>query len=67
MVQLHAARAGMALPRTTRDGDMILHIETGAATFSGVREQLERIGYVIHEPRGDGPVHRFYRGEIRST
>lgn len=65
MVQLHAARAGMALPRATRDVDMILHIETGAATFSGVREKLERIGYVIHEPSGDGPVHRFYRGEKR--
>lgn len=63
MIQLHAAHAGMALPRTTRAIDMILHIETGAATFSGVREQLEKLKYVIHEPHGDGPVHRFYRGE----
>ncbi|MEX3755965.1 hypothetical protein ABFW00_08965 [Mycobacteroides abscessus] len=62
MVQLHAAYAGMQLTRPTRDIDMILHIETGAATFSGVREQLERLGYAIHEPGGDGPVHRFYRG-----
>jgi hypothetical protein len=43
------------------DVDMILHIETGAATFSGVREQLEKLGYAIHEPVGDGPVHRFVR------
>ncbi|WP_234928523.1 hypothetical protein [Mycobacteroides abscessus] len=70
MVQLHAAYAGMQLTRPTRDIDMILHIETGAASFSGVREQLERLGYAIHEPYGDGPVHRFYRGaggEDKST
>lgn len=63
MVQLHAAHAGMQLIRPTIDVDMVLHIETGAATWSGVREQLERLGYVIHEPVGDGPVHRFDRGK----
>lgn len=62
MVQLHAAHAGMSLTRSTVDVDMILHIETGAATFSGVREQLEKLGYTIHEPVGNGPVHRFLRG-----
>ena len=62
MVQLHAAKAGMPLSRPTVDVDMILHIETGAATFSGVREQLEKLGYAIDEPVGDGPVHRFLRG-----
>ena len=65
MVQLHAAHAGMPLTRPTRDVDMILHIETGAASFAGVREQLELLGYALHEPVGKGPVHRFYRGEKR--
>lgn len=62
MVQLHAAHAGMTLTRPTRDVDMILHIETGEASFTGVREQLEQLGYVLHEPVGTGEVHRFYRG-----
>ncbi|BBX28086.1 hypothetical protein GCM10009632_10440 [Mycolicibacterium alvei] len=62
MVQLHAAYAGLALTRPTRDVDMILHIETGATTFGGVRDALERLGYTLHDPVGDGPVHRFVRG-----
>ena len=35
MVQLHAAYAGLRLTRTTLDVDMILHIDSGAATFAG--------------------------------
>ncbi|WP_231963508.1 hypothetical protein [Mycobacterium adipatum] len=62
MVQLHAVHAGLALTRPTRDVDMILHIETGAATFAGVRDELERLGYALHEPVGEGPAHRFVRG-----
>lgn len=62
MVQLHTAHAGLTLTRPTRDVDMILHIETGAATFSGVQYDLERLGYVLREPVGEGPVHRFVRG-----
>lgn len=62
MVQLHAAHAGLMLTRPTRDVDMILHVETGAATFSGVQHDLERLGYMLREPVGDGPVHRFVRG-----
>ena len=58
MVQLHAAYAGLRLTRTTRDVDMILHIDSGAATFA----DLERLGYALREPIGDGPVHRFARG-----
>ncbi len=61
MVQLHAVHAGLQIPRTTRDVDMILHIETGAATFEGVRYELERLGYALREPVGGGPVHRFVR------
>lgn len=62
MVQLHAAHAGLRLTRPTRDVDMILHIGSGAATFAGVQHELERLGYVLREPVGDGPVHRFARG-----
>ena len=62
MVQLHAAYAGLRLTRTTRDVDMILHIDSGAATFAGVQHELERLGYALREPIGDGPVHRFARG-----
>ncbi len=63
MVQLHAVHAGLQLTRPTRDVDMVLHIETGAATFEGVRGKLEQLGYVLHEPVGPGEVHRFYRGD----
>ncbi|CAM5346081.1 Dephospho-CoA kinase/protein folding accessory domain-containing protein OS=Tsukamurella paurometabola(strain ATCC 8368 / DSM / CCUG 35730 / CIP 100753/ JCM 10117 / KCTC 9821 / NBRC 16120 / NCIMB 702349 / NCTC 13040) OX=521096 GN=Tpau_4265 PE=4 SV=1 [Tsukamurella paurometabola] len=62
MVQLHAAHAGMQLTRPTVDVDMVIHIETGAATWGSIREQLEGLGYVLSEPVGDGPVHRFTRG-----
>jgi len=62
MVQLHAAYAGLRLTRTTRDVDMILHIDSGAATFAGVQHELERLGYALREPIGDGPVYRFARG-----
>jgi hypothetical protein len=64
MVQLHAAYAGLRLTRTTRDVDMILHIDSGAATFAGVQQELERLGYFLHEPVGDGPIHRFARGSL---
>lgn len=63
MVQLHAAYAGVQVTRSTRDVDMILHIETGAATFSGVQRELERLGYALREPIGKGPIHRFDRGD----
>lgn len=62
MVQLHAARAGLQLTRPTRDVDMVLHIDSGAATFGRVRHDLERLGYVLCKPVGDGPIHRFVRG-----
>ena len=61
MVQLHAAHAGLQLTRATRDVDMVLHIDSGAATFGGVRHDLERLGYALCKPVGDGPIHRFVR------
>src|SRR5687768_13386285 len=39
---------------------MILHIETGAATFGGVRARLEELGYGLQMPVR-GRVHRFVR------
>lgn len=62
MVQLHAAYAGLTVIRPTQDVDMLLHVETGAATFSGVRSDLEGLRYRLVEPVGTGPVHRFVRG-----
>lgn len=63
MVQLHAARAGLAITRPTEDVDLLLHIETGAATMAGVRGILERLGYEIQKPLDkDSPAHRFKRG-----
>jgi hypothetical protein len=63
MVQLHAAYAGVQVTRATRDVDMLLHIETGAATFNGVQHELERLGYALREPIGKGPTHRFSRAD----
>ncbi len=63
MVQLHAVHAGLPASRATVDVDMVLHIETGKTTFGGVREQLEKLGYTLRLPMGDGPVHRFERAD----
>ena len=61
MVQLHAVRAGVPPTRATVDVDMILHIETGAATFGGVRARLEQIGYELQMPvRGAGAPFRTF-------
>lgn len=37
-------------------------IETGITTFGGVRDRLEKLGYTLRLPMGDGPIHRFERG-----
>lgn len=63
MVQLHAVHAGLAVTRPTNDIDMILHIETGAASFAEVRDRLESLRYALVKPQGDGPVHRFLRND----
>lgn len=63
MVQLHAVRAGLPPSRATVDVDMVLHIETGSTTFGDVRRILEKLSYDLVLPNGDGPVHRFERGD----
>ncbi len=44
--------SGIATHPPTRDVDMLLHIETGAAAFGAVRLELERLGYALLEPVG---------------
>jgi hypothetical protein len=70
MVQLHAAYAGVQVTRTTRDVDMILHIETGAATFSGVQHELARHAWgmrVRSEHRSEHTDARRRRRELAET
>jgi len=64
MVQLHAAAAGLAVSRPTADVDIVLHIETGAATTSTVTGVLTRLGYTLEKSIAhDAPAHRFVRGK----
>src|SRR6476660_119942 len=58
MVQLHAVRAGVPLNRATVDVDMIVHIETGAATFGGVRARLEEGREVFAVPAGTSALRK---------
>ncbi|WP_261620998.1 hypothetical protein [Pseudarthrobacter equi] len=62
MVQLHSAAAGLAISRPTADVDIVLHIETGAATTSSVAAVLNRLGYTLQKSIDqDAPAHRFVR------
>ncbi|MCF3137701.1 hypothetical protein LRQ04_00390 [Paenarthrobacter sp. AR 02] len=64
MVQLHAAAAGLAVFRPTADVDIVLHIETGAATTARVSAVLNGLGYTLEESIShDAPAHRFVRGK----
>jgi hypothetical protein len=64
MVQLHSAAAGLAVSRPTADVDIVLHIETGAATTSSVTAVLAELGYTLQESIDkDAPAHRFVRGK----
>lgn len=64
MVQLHAAAAGMAVSRPTADVDIVLHIETGAATTAAVMAVLSGLGYTLEKSISDeAPAHRFVRGK----
>jgi hypothetical protein len=64
MVQLHSAAAGLPISRPTADVDIVLHIETGAATMSAVSAVLHSLGYEL-EPSIDhnAPAHRFVRSK----
>ncbi|MFJ4226376.1 hypothetical protein ACIPYV_02280 [Paenarthrobacter nicotinovorans] len=64
MVQLHSAAAGLTASRPTADVDIVLHIETGAATTSSVTAVLTGMGYALQKSIDhDAPAHRFVRGE----
>ncbi|WP_440712589.1 hypothetical protein [Gordonia sp. FQ] len=63
MVQVHAAHAGLPLIRPTNDVDMLLHIETGATTFSRTRFAVESIGFALQLPSLGDSVHRFARAD----
>ena len=49
MVQLHAAAAGLPVSRPTADVDIVLHIETGAATTATVSAVLNGLGYTLEK------------------
>lgn len=64
MVQLHSAAAGLSVSRPTVDVDIVLHIETGAATTSSVSAVLAGLGYTLQKSIDrDAPAHRFVRGK----
>ena len=64
MVQLHSAVAGLAASRPTADVDIVLHIETGAATTSSVTGVLRSLGYELQTSIDHtAPAHRFLRGQ----
>ncbi|MGO4250511.1 hypothetical protein AB4Y87_25245 [Paenarthrobacter sp. RAF54_2] len=62
MVQLHSAVAGLTVSRPTADVDIVLHMETGAATMPGVAAVLHSLGYALRQSiNSDSPAHRFLR------
>ena len=62
MVQLHSAAAGLAASRPTADVDIVLHVETGAATTASVIAVLSTLGYTLQKSIDhDAPAHRFVR------
>lgn len=63
MVQLHSARASLAVTRPTTDVDIVLHLETPATTVPQVQGVLAGMGYTLQtsiDP--SAPAHRFVRG-----
>jgi hypothetical protein len=64
MVQLHSARAGLAVTRPTADVDIVLHLETPATTVPQVTGILQSMGYTLQTSiDSSAPAHRFVRGE----
>lgn len=45
MVQAHVLHAGLGVARPTDDVDVVLHIETGAISWSAARTSLRGLGY----------------------
>lgn len=60
MVSLHAALAGLPMPRATVDVDSTLHLETGAITFARAAATLHAAGYALDESTAH--AYRFDRG-----
>ena len=61
-----ATRCGrwVAVSRPTADVDIVLHIETGAATTATVSAVLSGLGYTLEKSIShNAPAHRFLRGE----
>ncbi|WP_104063742.1 hypothetical protein [Arthrobacter sp. 4R501] len=64
MVQLHAARAGLAVARPTADVDIVLHLETPGTTVAQVHAILAGMGYTLQTSIDSAaPAHRFVRGK----
>lgn len=64
MVQAHVLHARLAVARPTEDIDVVLHIETGAISWSEARASLRSLGYRLLEPNDPrDPAHRFLRTE----
>lgn len=64
MVQLHTARAGLAVARPTADVDIVLHLETPGTTVAQVHTILAGMGYALQTSIDSAaPAHRFVRGK----
>ncbi|MCX2747849.1 hypothetical protein OOZ51_08450 [Arthrobacter sp. MI7-26] len=64
MVQLHSARAALAVTRPTADVDIVLHLDTPATTVPQVQGVLAGMGYTLQTSIDSfAPAHRFVRGQ----
>jgi hypothetical protein len=64
MVQLHARRASIPLPRATKDVDLIADVQTNRSSFGSIGTALTSIGFGVAVPNvRTEPIYRFTRGE----
>ena len=64
MVQLHARRASIAPPRTTRDVDLVADVITNGSSLSTLTGTLGSRGFIATVPdTRNAPVYRYSRGE----
>ncbi|EPR76401.1 hypothetical protein ADILRU_1166 [Leifsonia rubra CMS 76R] len=64
MVQLHARRASIAPPRTTKDVDLVADVVTNGSSLSALAGSLGRRGFVATIPDArNAPVYRYSRGK----